>query len=251
MLGLLVLLIVWAATGGGGGDDDTKADGKNDGKNPASSITPGRPDQSGPAISERPGGRDESGDGGTSSGEGSGGADGSGEGSGDGADGAASGETSGGTTAGAGSGGAGSGERLPAGSTLPDCRVSDLELTVESEKNRYEPDEKPKLRIRAKNAAAADCKIDLGPREFVVTITKAGDDEAFWKSSDCPTTPGSLLYRVPGDSGLTSTLTWNRKPSAANCATPPPGSATPGTYLVEAKGAGTGTLRASFVLEEA
>ncbi|SDL41034.1 hypothetical protein SAMN05421806_13618 [Streptomyces indicus] len=249
VLGLLVLLVVWVVTSGGGGAGGKGADGKN----PAPSITPG-PSGSGPAISEQPGGRDESGDdGGASSGE-DGGGDSSGSGSGSGADGGGSGEGSGGTAAGSGSGGnagSSSGEQLPAGSPLPNCRATDLELAVESEKNRYEPGEKPKVEIVAKNKASADCKVDLGPKELVITITKAGDDDPYWKSSHCPATAGSLLYRLPGNSAITYTLNWDRRPSAPDCASPAPGSASAGTYLVEAKGEGTGTLRASFVLEEA
>ncbi len=250
VLGLLALLILWAVTSGGGGGNGNDADGKN----PAPSITPG-PDTSGPAISEPPGGRDESGDSsGADSGGGSGEDGGTGEDSGgtDGANGTGGDAGSGGSvgvgsTSGSGSG---SGEQLPAGSALPNCRASDLELTIESAKNRYKPGEKPKVEIVAKNEAGADCKFDLGPKELVVTITKAGDDSPYWKSSDCPATAGSLLYRVPGNTAITYTLNWNRKPSEANCASPGPGSAAPGTYLVEAKGEGTGTLRASFVLDE-
>ncbi|MBC9717966.1 hypothetical protein H9Y04_36085 [Streptomyces sp. TRM66268-LWL] len=256
VLGLLTLLIVWAVTSGGGGGNGGDANGKN----PAPSITPG-PDGSGPAISERPGGRDESGDStGADSGGGSGEDGGTGEDSGgtDGANGTGGDGDSGGAGGSAGSGsgvgssaGSGSGEQLPAGSSIPNCRASDLELTIESAKNRYEPGEKPKVEIVAKNSASADCKVDLGPKELVVTITKAGDDSPYWKSADCPATAGSLLYRVPGNSAITYTLNWDRKPSEANCASPAPGSASPGTYLVEAKGEGTGTLRASFVLDEA
>ncbi|NGO78693.1 hypothetical protein G6045_23985 [Streptomyces sp. YC504] len=257
VLGLLALLILWAVTSGGGGGNGNDADGKN----PAPSITPG-PDTSGPAISEPPGGRDDSGgssgadsgggsgeDGGT--GEDSGGTDGA---NGTGGDAGSGGSVGVGSTSGAGAGagaGSGSGEQLPAGSALANCRASDLELTIESAKNRYQPGEKPKVEIVAKNEAGADCKFDLGPKELVVTITKAGDDSPYWKSSDCPVTAGSLLYRVPGNSAITYTLNWDRKPSEANCASPAPGSAAPGTYLVEAKGEDTGTLRASFVLNEA
>ena len=59
------------------------------------------------------------------------------------------------------------------------------------------------------------------------------------------------LYRVPAGSSITYTITWDRKPSAARCATPPAGSARAGTYLVEAKVPGHDRLRTSFVLEAA
>ncbi|MFF3346196.1 hypothetical protein [Streptomyces sp. NPDC002779] len=256
VLALLALLIAWVLASGGGGDNG--ADGGN-GKNPApSTITPG-PSGSGPAISQAPGGRDESGDeetgggsgsdsgsgdgSGSGSGSGSGDAAGSGDGSGSGSsDGSAGGGSTGGGT------GVGAGDALPAGSSLPNCTAGAVKLTVRSVRNTYGPGETPTLRLTATNSSGSDCKVDLGPKNAVVTITQAGGDEEYWSSADCPRTAGHLMFRVAADSSVTYAVKWDRKPSADRCATPPAGSAAAGTYLVEAKTPGFAKAQTSFVL---
>lgn len=237
MLALLALLITWIVTaGGGGGKKDTGANGKN----PASTITPG-PSSSGPAISQAPGGRDESG-GGESSGTGSGDSGGT-DGSSGGSDGSAGGADDGANGDGGGSTGA-----LPAGSTLPNCTASVVTLTLRSVHNTYSPDQTPTFQLVAKNSSANDCKIDLGPKSAVLTITQAGSDDDYWSSADCPRLSGSLLYRVPAGSSTTYTVAWDRKASAPECATPSAGAAGAGTYLVEAKAPGFEKAQTSFVL---
>ncbi len=256
MFALLALLVLWVMTSGGGGGRNG-ADGGG-GKNPASSITPG-PSGSGPAISQRPGGRDESSAGatggagsGTGSGAGSGGGAGTGgsdggpAGSGD-LDDGVNGSASGG--AGAIGGDGGTATTLPAGTTLPNCTASAVTLTLRSDRNAYSPDEPPTFRLTAKNSSAADCKVDLGPKAAVLTITKADGDDDYWSSADCPKGAGSLLYRVPAGSSFTYVLKWDRKPSAPQCATPPAGTAGAGTYLVEAQAPGFAKAQTSFVLK--
>ncbi|MFF4347687.1 hypothetical protein [Streptomyces sp. NPDC001530] len=245
VVALLALLIVWVVGSGGGGNKNG-ADGSN-GKNPAPTITPG-PSGSGPAISQHPGGRDES------SGSGSGSGSSSGNGTGDGS-GAGSGDSSGGGTSSGGSddgsnGGGGTGEQLPAGSGLPNCTTSAVKLTLRSVHNTYAPGDKPTFELIAKNSSGSDCKVDLGPKNAVLTITQAGSDTDIWASDDCPKSAGSLLFRVPADGQVTYTVEWDRKASAPECATPPAGSASAGTYLVEAKAPGLTKAQTSFVLSQ-
>ncbi|MFD5026420.1 hypothetical protein [Streptomyces sp. NPDC058373] len=245
VVAVLALLVVWLVGSLGGGEKNGASG--SGGHTPAPSITPGDA-PSGPAISEHPGGRDESGEDGGSDGEGgtggTGGADGEGEGSGGGAPGA------GGSGAGSGSGTGGgetTGEQLPAGSTLPNCPASSLEMTLRSTKNAYEPGQKPTLVLTAKNVSKADCKVDLGPRAAVLTVTPTGEDKPFWSSEHCPAAAGSLLLKLPAQESVTHTVAWDRRPSADKCATPPPGAAKPGTYLAEAKAPGA-SAKTSFVL---
>ncbi|MFJ6568585.1 hypothetical protein ACIQNU_14265 [Streptomyces sp. NPDC091292] len=247
MAALLALLVTWIVTSGGGGGGDNAGDAN--GKNTApSTITPG-PSESGPAISEHPGGREESGTGGGSgdssgadtggsggSGATAGSGDSSGTGSDDGADGAG--------------GGSGSGDRVPAGSSLPNCTTSSVKLTLRSVRNSYAPGAKPKFELIAENSSGTACKLDLGPRQAVLTITQSGDDKQIWSSKDCPSGSGSLLLRVPGDGRVTHTVEWDRKQSAPNCATPPATPAGAGTYLVEASTPGMPVARTSFVLTQ-
>ncbi|MEV1048999.1 hypothetical protein [Streptomyces sp. NPDC049916] len=243
------MLIAWAFTSGGGGG--SKDDGKPGGSDPVESITPG-PSSSGPAISEQPGGRDESGEDGGSEGSGGSGGDGksSGGAGGDGAssDGASTG--SGGTgSAGTGGGGAG-GQQVPANSSLPDCKPNAVRLSLRT-KVSYAPEDKPKFELVVKNTSSATCKTDLGPKNVVLTVTEAGGDEnadAVWSSKDCPARPGPLFLKVPAGATVVHTVDWNRVRSAPDCATPPPGKASPGTYLLEAESDGGTVQPASFVL---
>ncbi|MGW3510546.1 hypothetical protein [Streptomyces sp. NPDC000994] len=256
---LLALLIAWIVPLGGGGRK-TNGEGP-DGKHPApstSTIMPG-PSDSGPAISQHPGGRDESG-GGDSDGSGSG-TGGTGDtagsdsaGGGGSGDGTGSGGSSGGGSAGGGDdgakGGGGPGAVLPAGSTLPNCTANAVKLTLRSVHNSYGPGQTPVFELTAANSSGSDCKVDLGPKSAVVTISQAESSSTYWSSADCPTAAGSRLYRVPAGSEITYTVRWDRKPSAPQCATPPAGSAGAGTYLVEAKAPGYAKQRTSFVLSE-
>ncbi len=261
---LLVLLALWIvmSTGGEGDKDDRAHSGAT--PEPTTTITPG-PDSSGPAISEDPGGRDDtggsgSGDGGSGSGSGGGGGDDGGEdggtdagGDGSGGDGAADGgggdgdsDGSGGSSgsgsgsAGAGTGGVvggtGGGQRVPAGSSIPDCTAATIELTLRSFKNEYEAGEKPKFELIVENTSGAACKMDFGPKAAVLTITD-DDNETVWSSKHCPRTSGSLLLRVPAHSTVKHTVQWDLSQSAPKCATPPATSVGDGTYLLEMPGA--------------
>ncbi|PKW08495.1 hypothetical protein SAMN05428944_4394 [Streptomyces sp. 1222.5] len=249
VVALLALLITWIVSFGGGGGKKG-ADGA-DGKNPQHTITPG-PTPSGSAISQHPGGRDESG-GGDSDGSGSGtGGDGGGtdagsSGSAGSAGSGGSGDGSG-SGSGSGSGNVGTGDAIPASSSLRNCSAGSLVLSLRSLHNSYSPDQTPTFELTAKNSASEDCKVDLGPKNAVLTITPADGDDAYWSSDDCPKGAGSLLFRVTAGKSITYTVTWDRKPSAAHCATPPAGSAKAGTYLLEAKAPGLTKTQASFVL---
>ncbi|WP_405817788.1 hypothetical protein OG241_24150 [Streptomyces sp. NBC_01390] len=258
VLALLMLVVIWiVASGGGGGKNGT--DGAN-GKDPVQTITPG-PSGSGPAISQAPGGRDESGSsgstdtGGSDSGSGSGGSGSSGGSGGSGGAGA-SGGGSGSAGTGGGSAGTddgvngsvGSGDTLPAGSTLPNCTAGVVQLSLRSVQNTYAPDETPTFQLVARNSSANDCKIDLGPKTAVVTITQTSSDDDIWSSADCPKNTAGLLFRVSGGDSITYTFEWDRKVSAPECATPKAGSATADTYLVEAQAPGFPKAQTSFVL---
>ncbi len=255
LVALLAVLIAWAVTsgGGGGGKDDAKPGGSD----PVESITPG-PGSSGPAISQQPGGRDESDD--EDGSGGTGGSDGSGESSGGAGDGGSSdgsstdgtstgaGDSSGADTAGSGGGGS-AGQQVPAGSPLPECKPSAVQLSLRT-KVSYGPDDKPKFELIAKNTSSATCKADFGPKSAVLTVTEAGgeDDDPIWSSKDCPAAAGPLFLKVPAGATVIHTVDWNRTLSAPGCATPPSGKAGPGTYLLEAKAPGEPVQRASFVL---
>ncbi|MFF4258935.1 caspase family protein [Streptomyces sp. NPDC001663] len=139
-------------------------------------------------------------------------------------------------------------DTVPSGSTLPNCTPSAVELTVRSRHNTYGPEDTPAFLLTAKNSSGTDCKVDLGPKKAVLTITQAGSDEASWSSADCPKGSGSLLFRAPANDTFTYTVKWDRKPSAPQCATPTAGPTGAGTYLVEVVAPGFGKAQTSFVL---
>ncbi|MCH0557828.1 hypothetical protein [Streptomyces sp. MUM 16J] len=231
------LLVTWIVVAGGGGGK--KSADRSNGKNPVHTITPG-PTPSGSAISQHPGGRDESG-GGDSSGSGSGSGDGSGDAS-------SGGGGAGGRSESGGGGTVSRGDTLPASSALPDCTSGAVSLSLRSLHNTYSPDQTPAFDVTAKNTSSADCKVDLGPRNAVLTITPADGDNAYWSSADCPKDARSLVFRVPAGGSITYTVKWDRKPSVPQCGTPSGGSAKAGTYLLEGKAPGFRKMQASFVL---
>ncbi|MFE0348523.1 hypothetical protein [Streptomyces griseoluteus] len=250
VVALSALVVTWIVVSGGGGGKNG-ANGP-DGKNPASTITPG-PTSSGPAISQHPGGRDESGGGG--SGDGGSGDSGPGDGSGDGSgsDGTGNGDSGSGTggsgsASGTGGGSVGAGDALAASSPLPVCAPGKVTVSLRSKHNSFSPDETPTFELTVRNSSSGDCKVDLGPEHTVLEITPADGDDPYWASDDCPEGAKSLIFRVPADESITYTVKWDRHPSTAKCATPPAGKAKPGTYLLEAKASGFAKTRTSFVL---
>ncbi|MEU5717104.1 hypothetical protein AB0G71_15175 [Streptomyces sp. NPDC020403] len=253
VIALLAAVAVWAVTSAGG--DGKKDDAKSGDSGPAPSITPG-PSGSGPVIGQPPGGRDESGvsgggDAGTDTGAGGGdGGTGAGDEAGSGTT-ETGGSAAAGTDAGPGAGGTGTGTpavQVPAGSALPNCAPSALQLGLETD-NTYGPDDKPEFRLTARNTSAGDCKADFGPKSAVLTVTEAGEeDEQVWSSKDCPAPAGPVFLKIPAGATVVHTVKWDRATSTPKCATPAAAKASPGTYLLEARVPGEPLRRVSFVL---
>ncbi|MFF3617620.1 hypothetical protein [Streptomyces sp. NPDC002467] len=236
VVALLALLAVWTVSSGGG---KTNTNGKGQkGPDTVTAITPG-PSGTGPAIGTAPGGRAESSGGGASSG-----ADGGSGKNGD----PGAGKGAGGASA---SGGSGGSAAVPADSPLITCAPSALQWEVKSVKNEYEANEKPRLELIARNTSGSTCKVDLGPKQAVVTILQAATSKAVWSSADCPTGAGNAFFRVPAGGETKQSLDWDRRFSAPDqCQSPPAGSAGPDTYVVEVKAPGMQVTRASFVLKQ-
>ncbi|MFD7262153.1 hypothetical protein [Streptomyces sp. NPDC059874] len=241
VVALLALLAVWTVSSGGG---KTSTNGKGQkGPDAVPAITPG-PSGTGPAIGTAPGGRTESSGGGGSTGS-EGGTGGAGAGK-NGDPGAGTG--SGGAAASGGSGGGPA--AVPADSPLPTCAPGALQWEVKSVKNEYEANEKPRLELVARNISGTTCKVDLGPKQAVLTILQATTSKAVWSSADCPTGAGNAFFRLPAGGETKQPLDWDRHFSAPDqCQSPPAGSAVPDTYVVEVKSPGMPVARTSFVLK--
>ena len=266
LFALAAAIVVWVLGSGGGGGDGRGSSAPAGSHTPEASITPG-PTSSGPHISGRPGGRDSGGatDGGptagaSSAGSSDGGADSgssSGTTAGDGTTdgGATSGEGSDGT---AGASGATSGtsggtsvpaRHVPAGSSLPDCSAGSVTLALSSVQNSYSPGQDPEFQLLATNSGAVGCKLDVGPKSAVFTVTRAADSSHVWASDDCPAT-GSYLIEVTAHATTSYTLRWNARTSSPQCAKPKGAQAAPGTYLVQEQVAGYRPKQLSFVLSQ-
>ncbi|MFD0383554.1 hypothetical protein ACFQ2B_17865 [Streptomyces stramineus] len=115
-------------------------------------------------------------------------------------------------------------------------------------KDTYKPDEKPTFEIVVKNTGSSACKVNFGATAAVLKIT-SGDDHV-WSSADCPRGTGAVLVELAGSGETKRTLEWDRKRSAARCATPSGDTtAGAGTYRVEVKVAGV-TEKFTFALDK-
>ncbi|MGY5129573.1 hypothetical protein [Streptomyces nigrescens] len=240
---LLALLVVWALSWGGDAGKSGDEGKGSQGDGPATSITPG-PSASGPVNDQKPGGRDESGeDGGSDSGSGGSGAAGGGSGS--------SGGGAGGSGSGGGPIGQGSGENaVEAGSSLPNCVSGKAELVLRSVKRSYAPGARPKFVLTVENAAGAACKVDLGQKATVLTISDAAGDDRVWASNDCPSGTEPALLQVPAKGSVERVIEWDRRASGPQCATPSSAKVPAGKYEIEAKVPGLEAARTTFVLAE-
>ncbi|GAA3160642.1 MULTISPECIES: hypothetical protein [Streptomyces] len=243
---LLALLVAWVLNWGGGkGPDGTEGKGAA-GHGPADAITPG-PSSTGPAISQKPGGRDESGDSGSDGGSGSGGSGSGGSGAGGAGSGGASSDGANGSgkgPIGTGTGGA----PVAAGSPLPNCTGDSVELVLRSVKDSYHPGTKPEFELTVKNTGGADCKVDLGAKAAVLTITDTTADDPVWASDDCPKGSAAALMKIPAHSAVTRTVTWDRRAGGPECATPSAASVPAGKYRVEAAVPGLTAVHTDFTL---
>ncbi|WP_414507234.1 hypothetical protein [Streptomyces sp. NEAU-L66] len=240
---LLALLVVWALNWGGDAGKSSDEGKGAQGDGPATSITPG-PSASGPVNDQKPGGRDESGDdvGDEGSDSGSGGS---------GAAGGGSGSSGGGSGSGGGPIGQGSGKNaVSAGSSLPNCVSGKAELVLHSVKRSYAPGARPKFELTVENAAGAACKVDLGQKATVLTISDAAGDDRVWASNDCPSGTEPALLQVPAKGSVQRVIEWDRRASGPQCATPSSAKVPAGKYEIEAKVPGLEAARTTFVLAE-
>lgn len=247
LLAIGAAAIVWAVTSGGGGGSGSGSTGAQGagthGRTPLPSITPG-PTSSQTGITTEPGGRSVGGasDGGPT---GSAGTDAGSTGSAGSAD---AGATSGGSGSGGGSGGGAGGQRLPVGTSVPDCGGSRVHLALHSVKNSYEPGEKPTFQISAANSGGSACKVNFSAVSAVVTIVDSGNHHV-WASDDCPASRSPYLLEVPASASATYDVPWSLAVSAPQCATPSgTRTASSGTYLAKVTVPGFSSAQASFVL---
>ncbi|MBF9073513.1 hypothetical protein [Streptacidiphilus fuscans] len=195
-------------TSTGHGSNDGTAGGTNPSAPAGASSTP-TPSPSGPPVVTLPGG-----DGSTG--------------------GSSSGSTSGGTGS-TGSGGSGqAAPNLPGTMSLAVCNAADLDLSLNSNEQTYAASQLPLFRLDIANTAQSPCRIDLGQKSAVLTIT-ADTGAQVWSSGDCPKDTSSQWYAVPAaaDGPLQAAFGWGRTTSKPGCTPGTGGAAVPaGTYVV-------------------
>ncbi|WP_133259929.1 hypothetical protein [Streptacidiphilus pinicola] len=242
-LAVVVVVVGVLASGGGGSGRQTTA---GSGGTPASSLTPG-PTHGGSndGTAGGSGGTASPSTGATSSGSPTSAPSGapivtgpSGGTSGGGTGGGAGGSGSGGSGSASGGGsGSGGGSTLapnqPGTKSLPTCAATDLDLSLTSTAQTYRPSQFPEFQLGISNTGGSACKVDLGAKSAVLTIT-SDTGATVWSSGDCPKDTSPQWYAVPaaGDGPLTALFGWGRTTSKPGC-TPGSGggSASAGTYV--------------------
>lgn len=243
LVALLALLAYGAVNLGGDGGNQAGQAGKDDrGDGAASSITPG-PTSSAPVDSERPGGRDdveddEGNEDDEDNASGSGGASGGGSDDDSGDSDGSSGDEKG--SSGASGGGGDDVKGLAA------CRAGQAKVSLESVKDQYAPGERPKLRIKVENTSGTACRADVSAERAVLTIVD-DDEKTVWASDHCAP-EGTTQLRVAARGEATHTVSWERKRSAASCATPSGGAPGAGSYEARVVIPDVGSATSLFVL---
>jgi hypothetical protein len=145
--------------------------------------------------------------------------------------------SSGGSGAGTTGGSGGSGTaaaNLPGTMSLAVCNATDLNFSLSSNEQTYASSQLPYFGLTIENTAQSPCRIDLGQKSAVLTIT-ADTGAQVWSSGDCPKDTAAQWYAVPAtnDGSLQATFGWGRTTASAGCTPGSGGAAVPaGTYVV-------------------
>ncbi|MFD0329960.1 hypothetical protein ACFQZC_21490 [Streptacidiphilus monticola] len=100
---------------------------------------------------------------------------------------------------------------------LPQCAPADLELALNSSEQTYNSSQWPTFTLDVTNTGGAACRIDLGAKSAVLTITSDSGTRV-WSSGDCPKDGSAQWYAVPASGGpLTATFQWARTTSKPGC----------------------------------
>ncbi|MHA6762302.1 hypothetical protein [Streptacidiphilus sp. PAMC 29251] len=231
VLAAVLLLVLWLLLSGGSGKPG--AGGPASSSHPVASINPGTSAPGGSSDGSKAGGAG----GGTPSGpSGSasattpagtnggtvvgGGGPSTGTGSSTGGTSGGAGASSGGSNGGSASGGSGGVATPPnaAGTmNLPVCAAADVELALTSTEQTYDSSQWPTFQLAISNTTGAACRVDLGAKSAVLTVSSDGNNHV-WSSGDCPKVTTAQWYAAPASgSPLTAQFQWSRTTSAAGC----------------------------------
>jgi hypothetical protein len=100
---------------------------------------------------------------------------------------------------------------------LPVCAGADVELALTSTGQNYTSSQLPTFQLAITNTSGAACRVDLGAKSAVLTISSVGNNHV-WSSGDCPKVTAAQWYAVPASgSPLTAQFQWSRITSAPGC----------------------------------
>ncbi len=125
------------------------------------------------------------------------------------------------------------------------CDAKDVVVTLGPTKATYAGKEHPQFRLSVVNTGARACTFGVGPKELAVQIVSGSD--RVWTSARCFAGTGSSIQLLQRGVPYAGTIDWDRHRSTTDCGGKHP-AARPGTYTVQAKGGGTRTRKAVFVL---
>ena len=118
-------------------------------------------------------------------------------------------------------------------------------LSVFTSKASYHAGQYPVFEVYAVSTASRACTVNLSPAKLHVLVSSSG--RVIWDSADCsrgrPGKRAELRRGVPAQ----ESLSWNRTISLPGCVTVA-SSARPGTYQVQARGAGVASPFRTFKL---
>lgn len=230
-LGVLVLLL-WLLLPGGGAKKPGAAGTAS--SHPVTSITPGPTGTGGSNDGTASGGGTSSGSGGSKSPNPSGSASSSAPaGTNGGTVVTVTGGVSGGSSTTSGSSGSGSGSTGGSSTTgtsgsttppnasgtmnLPVCAAADVELSLTSTEQSYNSSQWPTFQLAISNTSKAACRVDLGAKSAVLTISSNGNSHV-WSSGDCPRDASSQWYAVPASTTpVDAEFQWSRITSTPGC----------------------------------
>lgn len=93
--------------------------------------------------------------------------------------------------------------------SIGECDADIIRVNAVTDKEAYEPDDRPQLSLQVTNTGDVPCDIDLGTHTMGFAITSG--EEKYWDSRDCQIKEETTLVRMEAGQTLdTEPLDWDR-----------------------------------------
>ncbi|WP_104116653.1 hypothetical protein [Arthrobacter sp. B1805] len=122
----------------------------------------------------------------------------------------------------------------PEPSAMPDadpdaCESASVVVVAETDKQAYEPGEKPSLSLVVRNNGVAPCTVNVGTSQMEFVLTR--DDERVFSSIDCQQASQDLERTIAPGGEERATFEWSRNRTVPGC-----------TVVADEPGSGTYSL---------